>query len=191
MLTINLLPHTKKTPTSNRRKQVLLLVLVGVFLGAGLIQSRQMLTAQVNRLSQEKSSKSSTLSKLQEQLIQIKDFKKKGQELETRIHIIRKIRRQQALPVRYLDEIAKYTPREKLWFESLRMDDQGGITLSGIALDNQVFARYLQKLRQSPFISDVSLQQTQRKEIQGLHLVAFRCSLLAASEHPEPGENHG
>lgn len=191
MLTINLLPHTKKSPTFDRRKQVLLVVLVGVLLGAGLIQSRQMLTAKIHRLSQEKTSKSSTLSKLQEQLIQIKDFKKKLQELETRIQIIRKIRKQQALPVRYLDEIAKYIPREKIWFESLRMDEQGGITLSGIALDNQVFARYLQKLRQSPFISDVSLQQTQRKEIQGLRLVAFRCSLVATSEHPEPGGSRG
>lgn len=191
MLTINLLPHKKRVRTADGRKLILLFILILLLAGTGIIQARQMLSTKADRLSQEIQSKTITQKQLLKQVAQIRDLKNKLKDLDQRISIIRRIREQQALPVRYLDEIVRYVPPDKMWFESLSMDNQGRITLSGVALDNQVFARYLRKLRTSPYIADISLQQTQRKTIQNLNLVAFRCSFSATDKPSSPGEGHG
>ncbi|MDZ7760980.1 MAG: PilN domain-containing protein [Desulfovermiculus sp.] len=191
MLTINLLPHKKRGRTSDSRKQILLLILLLLLAGTGIIQAKQMLSAKIDRLDQELQSKTATQQELRKQIAQIRDLQNKLKELDQRVAIIRRIREHQALPVRYLDEIARHVPGDKMWFDSLSMDNQGRMTLSGVALDNQVFARYLRRLRGSPYISDISLQQTQRKTIQNLNLVAFRCSLSATDKHPASGEGHG
>ena len=191
MLKINLLAQRKKARTPDRRKQVLLLILILLLAGTGIMQARQMLSAKIDRLDQEIQSKKAVHQQLRKQMALMKDLKKKLKKLNQRISIIRRIRKEQALPVRYLDEIARHVPKDKMWFDTLSMDNEGRITLSGVALDNQVFARYIRKLRTSPYIADISLQQTQRKTIQNLNLVAFRCSLAATKKHPAAGAGHG
>ncbi|MFO7878008.1 MAG: PilN domain-containing protein [Desulfovermiculus sp.] len=190
MLTINLLPHKKKVRAADCRKQILLAILIGLLVVTGLVQANQMLSTKIDDLSQEKKTKTATKKKLSKDLSRIKEIKAQLQDMQERISIIREIRSQQSLPVRYLDEIAASVPEDKMWFKFLSLDNQGRITLSGVALDNQVFANYLHQLRQSAFISDISLQQTQRKTIQDLRLVEFRCSISAASEHPEGEMDH-
>jgi type IV pilus assembly protein PilN len=190
MLTINLLPHKKQPLHTDNKKQILLFILILILIGTGLLQVRQMLTSKIERLHQEKDRKLTVQHELQKKLTTIQAIKKEFQGLDQRIVIIRKIRSQQTLPIRYLDVIANHVPANKMWFESFSMDSNGRITLSGIALDNQVFARYLKKLRSSKRIADISLQQTQRKSIQRLDLVAFRCSITAAHP-PDKGDSHG
>jgi type IV pilus assembly protein PilN len=191
MLTINLLPHKRHKPKTDGRKQILLGILLLLLLGTAMIQARQMLATKAEHLRQEKQDKVVLRKKLQKKLSKITKLQNQLQDLDRRISIIRGIRARQAMPVRYLDVISGHVPEDKIWFESLSMDNKGRITLSGVALDNQVFARYLRKLRGSKYIADVSLQQTQRKSIQNLDLVAFRCSLSAAAESPDSGETNG
>jgi type IV pilus assembly protein PilN len=190
MLTINLLPHKKKTRTADSRKQVLLAILIGLLAVTGIVQANQMLTTRIDNLRQEKKSKTETKHKLSKDVNRIKEIRALLQDMQERVSIIREIRYQQSLPVRYLNEIAAYVREDKMWFEFLSLDNQGRITLSGVALDNQVFANYLHQLRQSSFISDIALQQTQRKTIQGLRLVEFRCSISATPAQPDGEQNH-
>lgn len=190
MLTINLLPHKKKARAADSRKQILLTILIGLIVVAGLVQAHQMLITKRDTLSQEKKSKTAAKKKLSKDLSRIKEIKAQLQDMQERVSIIREIRYQQSLPVRYLNEIATSVREDKMWFEFLSLDNHGRITLSGVALDNQVFANYLHQLRDSSFISDIALQQTQRKTIQGLRLVEFRCSISAAPAHPEGEKNH-
>jgi type IV pilus assembly protein PilN len=68
-------------------------------------------------------------------------------------------------------------PEDKLWYKSMRMNAKGKISLNGVALDNQAFARYLQGLRSSDYIQNVFLGQTSRQKVRGLELVAFKCSV--------------
>ncbi|MFP4257754.1 MAG: PilN domain-containing protein [Desulfovermiculus sp.] len=189
MLTINLLPHKKKARAADSRKQILLAILIGLLVITGLVQANHMLSTKIDNLSQEKKLKVKTQKKLSKDVSRIKEIKALLKDMQERVSIIREIRYQQSLPVRYLDEIASHVREDKMWFESLSLDNQGRIILSGVALDNQVFANYLHQLRLSSFISDIALQQTQRKTIQGLRLVEFRCSISAAPAHPEGEKN--
>jgi type IV pilus assembly protein PilN len=190
MLTINLLPHKKQPLQTDNKKRVLLFILILLLLGTGILYFRQMLTTKIERLNGEKNRKQTVQHELQKKLAKIQGIKKELQGLDQRIAIIREIRSEQAMPVRYLDVIAGHVPANKMWFESLSMDSNGRITLSGIALDNQVFAQYLKKLRRSKRIGDIFLHQTQRKSIQSLDLVAFRCSITAVHP-PGKGDSHG
>ncbi len=190
MLTINLLPHKKQPLQTDHKKQTLLFILILLLLGTGILQFRQMLTNKIEGLKEERNRKQTVQHELQKKLAKIQGMKKELQGLDQRVAIIREIRSEQGMPVRYLDVIAGHVPANKMWFESLNMDSNGRITLSGIALDNQVFAQYLKKLRRSNRIADISLQQTQRKSIQSLDLVAFRCSITAVHP-PEKWDSHG
>ncbi|NLV97450.1 MAG: PilN domain-containing protein, partial [Desulfovibrionales bacterium] len=83
------------------------------------------------------------------------------------------------LPVRYIDEIVTHIPEDKLWFETFTLNANGAISLSGIVLDNQAFAAYVESLRVSNFIANVNTQRTSRRTVDGRGLIAFQCSVTA------------
>ena len=191
MLTINLLPQKRRARKPGNVKPYLLTILILLLVTAVILQGRQMIIAKAENLTEQRQSKRITKRRLYKQVQEIKRIKNTLNDMRRRISVIRDIRDKQSLPVRYLDEIVTFVPKDKMWFESLSMDHKGNIQLSGVALDNQVFARYLKALRQSQYIADIALHQTQRKRVKDLGLVGFRCSITAQPHSPQAGEAHG
>jgi type IV pilus assembly protein PilN len=107
----------------------------------------------------------------------VNNLKKELEGLKANVEAIRTIRVSQGLPVRYADEVISRMPAEKIWLETFSLNAKGGIEMKGVALDNQAFARYVDALRQSPFIANVITRRTQIRSIQGLELVDFQCAV--------------
>lgn len=172
MLKINLLPvrQLKKRVQATQQLlgMVLLLFLVLAFLATiGIYQTQKInrLQADIAQLNKEKDSYAPTLKK-------IADLKKDKEELTRKTDIINKLKTDSSLTVRVLDEVASKVDNQRMWLESLQQDN-ATLKLTGIALDDQTVAQFMDNLKESPFVQDVALSGSSQKAVSGRNLKSF------------------
>jgi type IV pilus assembly protein PilN len=179
MIKINLLPQQKRSKSTNIEKGSALFVL-GVLLMFGSVYAVDYYySSELDSLKATVASKTQTRSLLQKEVAIVNNVIQELKDIEGRIKIIKDIRLRQGLPVKYIDEIVVNMPKDKMWFETFSLNANGNIALSGVALDNQVFASYVEKLRLSKYIKFIDTRRTSRRAIEGLGLVSFQCSVMA------------
>lgn len=181
MLRINLLPirQLKKRAKAQRQfgAMIALFVLVAALLaGVGYLQLQQIdtLNAEVARLQKEKDSYSPTLKK-------INKLKKQKQELARRTDIINRLKADSSLTVRVLDEVANRVDNQRMWLTSLKQQGRS-LTVAGIALDNQTIAQFMDVMKESPFVTEVTLNNSSLKKVSGKDLKSF--ALSCSVSHP-------
>lgn len=106
---------------------------------------------------------------------QIKKIEEEKKILETRINVIKTLKKESSLTVHILDEIGQMTPSKRMWLKSL---DQSAskLTLSGMALDDQTIAKYMDDLDKSKFIGNISLSNTTMDKFAERNLKSFSIS---------------
>ena len=184
MLKINLLPVRQLKKQAQARKQLLgillLFILVLAVLGVtGALQAQKISNLETNiaALQKEKDSYTPTLQK-------IAKLKKDKEELVRKTEIIKKLKMDSSLTVRTLDEVANRIDNQRMWLESLQQQD-AALRLSGVALDNQTIAQFMDNLKESPFVQDVSLAGSSLKVVSGRNLKSFDLNCTVA----QPPEN--
>ena len=172
MLKINLLPvrQLKKRVQATQQLvgMVLLLLLVLAFLAAiGFLQTQKIdrLQTDIAQLKKEKESFAPTLKK-------IADLKKDKEELARKTDVINTLKTDSSLTVRVLDEVASKVDNQRMWLESLQQD-RAALKLTGIALDDQTVAQFMDNLKESPFVQDVALSGSSQKSVSGRNLKSF------------------
>lgn len=142
-------------------------VLCTVLLGAMLLMSMNVKQTinEVARLEAKKKSYDSTLK-------EIKRLEKQKEQLFVKIEAIKKLKSQSQVSVHLLDEIAKVTPANSLWLNSLKQTG-ATISLDGVALDNTTVAEYMKKIEASPFLQAPVLVNSSRKVVASRNLQAF------------------
>lgn len=188
MIKINLLPEQKRAKVANVEKKAVLFLLVLVLLGCGMFFVQNWISSRVDSLRTAASEKNAEKLDLLKKIGTINTLEKKSKEAGQYIEVIKGIRSRQTRPVRFLDELVSNLPRGQIWFESMKMEQYGRLEVTGIALDNQVFAGYVKKLRSSAVIRNVILHQTSRKKIREYNLVAFRCR-IESGKQPDKGQD--
>ncbi|MDY0226754.1 MAG: PilN domain-containing protein [Desulfomicrobium apsheronum] len=179
MIKINLLPQQKRTKSTNIEKSFVFFVL-GVLLVLGSVFAVDYyFSAQLADLNASVSKKTQTKTLLEKEVAKVNQTIQELQDIEGRIKIIKQVRLRQGLPVKYIDEVVINMPQNKLWVEKFNVDANGNIALSGVALDNQAFVSFVERLRLSKYIASVDTRRTSRREIDGLGLVSFECSVKA------------
>lgn len=114
-------------------------------------------------------------------LAEIKKMEQQKKELERKTAVIDKLKQDSSLTVRVLDEVANIIDNDRIWLLSL--NQQGGsLQLTGIALDNQTVAQFMENLKLSPFVRSVDLTDSSLKKIAGRDLKSF--SLNCAVSQP-------
>ena len=179
MLKINLLPIRQLKRRATAQKQLmgmagLFLLTLSVLVVIGYIQHQQAQTLQqeITALTTKKQSYTPTLTK-------IAQLKKDREELSRKTEIIKQLKVDSSLTVHVLDEVAAKLDKQRMWLESL--NQQGGaLALSGVALDNQTIAQYMDNLKTSAFIQDVSLTNSSLKVVSGRNLKSFELSCSVA-----------
>ena len=172
MLRINLLPVRQLKKRAKARNQIIsaivalcsLLVLLGF---VGILQKRTISTTQatIADLTKKKEDYGPMLA-------EIERLKNQKQELERKTAVINKLRTESSITVRVLDEVAKNVDNSRLWLESL--SQQGpSLSLTGVALDNETVAQFMDKLKASKVIVDVNLTSSSLKVISGRSLKSF------------------
>ena len=182
MVRINLLPvrEIKRRARAKREITLFALAMVGllVLLSAiGFLQASKakQLQMELTKIRQEKQRYTRVLN-------QIKKLEKDKKTLEKKIDIIHRLKAESSLTVHILDEIANRTPSKRMWLTSLTQKGST-LTLKGMALDNRTIASYMEDLKKSPYIKDVSLTNSSLKQYAGRNLKSF--SLTCSVGVPE------
>jgi len=120
-------------------------------------------------------------------LAQIKQLEQDKKTIENKIAVINSLKKTSALTVHILDEIANLTPTKRLWLVSLNQNGNN-LNISGMALDNQTIANYMDILKSSPYISEVNLISSSLQAYAGRNLKSFNISCaisVPVSTEPE------
>lgn len=179
MLKINLLPVRQLKKRAKAKKQLfgmftLFIMVLALLAVTGVLQAQKIsgLQSDIAVLQKEKDSYKPTLAK-------IAKLKKDREELIRKTEIIKKLRTDSSLTVRTLDEVANRIDNQRMWLDSL--NQQGtSLRLSGVALDNQTIAQFMDNLKASPFVQDVTLTSSSLKVVSGRNLKSFDLNCVVA-----------
>ena len=179
MIKINLRPQQKRTKTTHIEKSFVVFALGVVLVLGSVFGVDYFFSSQLAELNEVVAARTQTKILLEKEVAKVNETIQALKDIEGRIKVIKDIRLRQGLPVKYIDEVVVNMPKDKMWFETFTINANGNIALSGVALDNHVFASYVERLRLSKYIKVVDTRRTSRRAVDGLGLVAFECSVMA------------
>ncbi len=186
MVRINLLPVKQIKKVLKARNELiryffgllLLFVLIGIvaFLQIFIVDN---LNATIKDLEIEKSSYQSTIR-------EIEKLKKDKAKLDTKLAMIKKLKKGSHITVRVLDEIANITPSNRLWLNSL-VQSPNSLQLSGVALDNATIAQFMQRLKTSKYFVSAELANSSLMVVEGRKLKSFSlsCGMISTETEEE------
>jgi type IV pilus assembly protein PilN len=172
MIRMNLLPVREARRKASQRQQVALL---GGAVGIGLVAVvglHMMMQARISSAREEISRTERELTKLQETLGDVEDFRKKKEDIQRKLGVISDLQRSRNEPVKILDEIATRIP-ERVWLTSLTVKS-GTVDMAGFGLDNEVIAAFMTSLEESPYLTSLELLETQLEDKKALKLNRFK-----------------
>ena len=179
MLKINLLPVRQLKKRAKAKKQLfgmffLFFLILALLAIAGVLQAKRIsgLQGELTTLQQQISSYTPILQR-------ITKLKKDRDELDRKTELIKKLKTDSSLTVRTLDEVANRIDNQRMWLDSLQQQDSS-LRLSGVALDNQTIAQFMDNLKESPFVQDVTLANSSLKVVSGRNLKSFELNCVVA-----------
>ncbi|MCI5123287.1 MAG: pilus assembly protein PilN [Candidatus Electrothrix sp. AR5] len=179
MIRINLLPVRQMKQKTQAIRQlavggaVLAVTLLVLLAGTGFLFS------EVSRLEKRIVKLTADKKKMQKTLDLIDKHAKAKKLVEQQIGIVQKLQKKSQLTVHILDEIAKATPHDRMWLTDLTQDT-GRLKLTGMALDNRTIASYLDELKKSSYLGNVTLGSTSLSKYGGRNLKKFNLSCSVA-----------
>jgi len=185
MIRINLLPFRAARKKENIRKQVsvffLCLLLVLVVLG----WVHFYLGGKQTRLTTNVADTKKELALYKQKNAEIREIRKKLQDLEMRQKVIQDLEKKRFEPVHILDELADKIVAERMWLTRLDIRSNQ-MDLDGIALDNNTVADFMDNLEELPELNEqqlpmyekVRLNRLQQEEIRNLAMKRFEISAI-------------
>lgn len=191
MIRINLLPFRAARKRENIRRQISIYALV-VLLTLVLIGWQfWTISNQLSSLHKERDRANAELATYKKTLDEIKVLEGKIKEIKTKLGVINDLEKGKAGPVLLLDAIATAVPKDKLWLTELK-ESKGNLILTGVAMDNETVALFMDNLKKSDQISTVELQGTALRDLAQYRLkvsdFSLECTTVSLKK-PEEVEN--
>ena len=177
MIKINLLPTKRKPPkkVTELQKQLLIAALVLIPVGAGMAYWWINLDGKIALLQEQEATKKATKASQDKQLLEVKGVEGERKTVTDRIGIIEKLKKNQAGPVRILDELSKALP---VGVNIGSFSESGGnISINGVAFTNDAIVLFVENLKKSAYFSDADLKETSQSAIEGFEVYAYRIQL--------------
>jgi type IV pilus assembly protein PilN len=158
MIRINLLPFKELEAEVSRRREITIgsVVLGSVVLllaGAYLYQ-----TYTLSRLESEQAALRSEIEALNLKVKEVGDLQSRIKDFKGKHKIIEELNRKKSGPVLVMESLSNSTPGS-LWLTELR-ESAGGVTMNGLAVDNQTVADFMKALAASKYFTGVELIET-------------------------------
>lgn len=180
MLRINLLPIRQLKKRAKARNQIVSVITLVIFLllilgAVGFLQNSKIQSIETSIAKLEKETQ--TFAPI---LADMKRLEQTKKDLENKISIIKKLKRDSSVTVHILDEVAKTVDSKRMWLSSLKQQG-ASLSLTGVALDNRTVAQFMDALKMSPYISGVNLSNTSLRKVSGRDLKSFSlaCSIVS------------
>ncbi len=187
MIRINLLPVRAAQKKEQLRGQMVILALALIAVVVACAGVYAALAAKVSDEQAAIAQKEAEINQLRKAIGEVAHFKKLQTELRGKLDVLDKLKDGKSGPVHLLDELSKTLP-DKLWILSYK-ESGGGITLSGVGLNEETVAQFLRNLEASPYYQNVQLQIVEQTVQGGLKLQKFNvnCRVEAPPKAPEKG----
>lgn len=169
MIKVNLLPKEARGRVG-LGQQIFLIVTVLIlnFVGIGMYWSY--LNNVIEEKKQRKAQIEERLEELEKIIAEIQKFEERTAELERKLEIIEQLKKEQQMPVRFLNELY-LSLEEDVWLRSMAQsgffasETESLMNITGTALSNPVVAQYVRNLQQSPYFNEVQLSFSQERQI--------------------------
>lgn len=165
MIRINLLPFRAARKKENVRRQVSIYLLSVIFalllVGYVWISKSQ----ELKSMEKESIAKQKKLQTYKDTLKKIAALEARIKEIKRKLKVIEDLEKSKTGPVRLLDDLASSVPEGRLFLKSLK-ENEGKMTLSGSAQDNDTVALFMDKLKAKKRIKSVDLVSAKRSEIK-------------------------
>lgn len=174
MIKINLLPTKKKAPKKviDLQQQLLLGMLVIIL---SLIVMWFFWNKQKNLIASLERDKIAADGHIREQdnmLKEVKNVEEERKKVSEKIEVIERLKKNQAGPVRLLDEVSRALP-QGVNVGSLT-ENNNNIGIDGTAFTNDDVVRFIENLKASRFFSDVALLETSQASQSGTTIYRYR-----------------
>ncbi len=190
MLRINLLPIRQLKKRAKARNQIISFFTLFAFLFLILGAVAFLQITKINNIESSIVQLKKEKKRYAPILAEMKRLEKAKNDLENKIKIIKKLKRDSAVTVHILDEVAKKVDSKRMWLKSLKQQG-ASLSLTGVALDNRTIAQFMDALKQSPYISGVNLSNATLAKVSGRDLKSFSlaCSIQSPKEKTEKKAN--
>jgi type IV pilus assembly protein PilN len=174
MIEINLLPVREARRKESLRFQLSIAVLSLFFAVIIIAYLNMSASNREQKVDKEINLVQTRLTELEKIVGEIDKLKQEKAKLEQKRAVIRDLDRGRKRAAYILDELSQRTP-EKVWIESL---DKSGksLKITGVALDNETIANYMDTLNRSKYFAGVELAVTEQISRGGMKLKKFSLS---------------
>lgn len=187
MLRINLLPVRQLKKRAKARNQIVAFCMVfcavlAVLGFVGMLQLTKIETVQaaIAELNKEQ-------QRLAPIIAEVDKLERQKKDLQNKIDIIKKLRKESSLTVHVLDEVANLIDNTRMWVTSFTQQG-ASLQLKGTALDNQTVAQFMETLKESEYIGNVSLSSSTLLKIANRDFKSFGVSCSVAFPKEDPKE---
>ena len=173
MIRINLITEKKKKKRARGPRNFL--VTVAIIAAAALLSMSIitfLLKSGVAQLRAQSESNKAVIATLSKKISEIKKYEQLNKELAQRGNVIEMLRKNQAVPVRLLDELSGIIP-EGVWLNSLAYHDNG-VNVEGYAFTNLDLVFYVDNLKKSPNFADVYLEESREADVEKVRVYKFK-----------------
>ena len=180
MIKINLLPVRESQKKEKLREQVVVLVACAILVIIGCAAAYTTILAKISQKNDAVSAQAKIIDQLKKEIGEVEKVKKLQGELQSKLDILGTLKANKTGPAHMLDELSVATP-ERLWIDAF--DNVAGVVnLSGMGVNEEVVATFLQQLESSPYYMNVELQSLEQATVQGNKLQKFK--VVAREESP-------
>jgi len=189
MIRINLLPFKALQAEVSRRREIVIgsvvLVTVVVLLAATHVYQ----TYTLSRLEKELEAMRSEIQALNLKVKEVGDLQNRIKDFKGKYKIIEELNRKKSGPVLVMESLSNATPAS-LWLTELR-ESGGGVTMTGLAIDNQTVADFMKALTASKYFTSVELVETTQGTGPTASLKRFSIKTGVVYRPPDPAPPDG
>ena len=177
MIRINLLPFRSTRKKEDIRRQLSVFMLSLALTVVGLFGVNYYLDCRVDELQQRITATKTELEKYDKINKEIAEIKKKLDNLNKKMAVIRELEVSRYEPVRLMDTITQVLIEKRMWLNSLKYSPKE-VAISGLAMDDKTVADFMIRLEGCGLYSAVDLKGLRQVEIQKTQLKSFEVSCV-------------
>ncbi|MBB3060999.1 PilN domain-containing protein [Microbulbifer rhizosphaerae] len=189
MAKINLLPWRQEYRAQKQKEFQQVAVLVVIAAGFATFMWMKTVDAQISNQNERNQILQTEIAALDKKVREIKDLKKRRQELIDRMRVIQELQGNRPLSVRYFDEMVRSAP-EGLWLTSLKRSGNT-MQVSGVAESNNRVSSFMRNLDQSEWYQEPNLTGVTAKPEFGEQASAFQMTVSVSGRKKEEDEQQG
>ena len=177
MIRINLLPFRSTRKKENIRRQLSIFMLSVILALVAIFGINFLLGLQIDGLNSRIASTQAELEKYEKINREIEEIKRKLDNLNKKLAVIRELEVSRYEPVRLMDTLSQVIVEKRMWFTALDVKTDV-VNISGVAMDDKTVADFMVRLEGCGLFSAVSLKTLRQAEIQKTNLKSFEISCL-------------